>query len=441
MRAHLATVVALAAAITFSLPVAAEEAGGATLVSDIQPDGSSDPQQLTRAGGLVYLTATDGTHGRELWVTDGTTDGTRLVKDIRPGSAGSAPQALTRVGDRLFFTANDGAHGRELWVSDGTAAGTRLVKDLTVGPRGEAENSIVALGDVALFSPGHRDLYRTDGTAKGTRLVRSFLAVDLDDTAMQGNALVFPADDAVWKTDGSSTSTRRISPREVQAHGLTSFRGRVWFMELDYPDIGRLWRSDGTKTGTKVVPDVYAPGDLTVLGDSLYLNASVSMAKAPRLFRSDGTLAGTGPVRPRVRPLPGMVKGAGQLWMAGMSRPMPLPDELWVSDASAAGTTLVMGGAGDWVIGDEVAADFADSVGVDGSMWFSAGPATTTEDEFVVTDTELWRSDGTSAGTSEAADIDPEGSSMPRGFTKLGNAILFSATDGVHGRELWRFDP
>ena len=259
---------------------------------------------------------------------------------------------------------------------------------------------------------------------------------------MKGGTLVFPADDAVWKTDGTTAGTRRISPRGVQAHDLTSFRGRVWFTEFGYPEVPRLWRSDGTKAGTKVVPGVYAPSDLTVLGDSLYLNASASMAKAPRLFRSGGTLVGTGPVRPRVRPLVGMVKGAGQLWMARMSEPMPLPNELWTSDGTATGTTLVIGGAGDWAIGDEVVAGLAfDPVGLDGSIWFPAGPATEVGDEFVMTDTELWRSDGTTAGTVEAVDIDPDGSSTPRGFVKLGDAILFSATDGVHGRELWRFDP
>jgi ELWxxDGT repeat protein len=438
----LATIAAVAVAMFLSLPVAAADAGRATLVSDIRTDGGSDPRQLTRAGGLVYLTAIDGTHGRELWVTDGSTDGTRMVKDIRPGSAGSAPQALTRVGSRLFFTANDGVHGRELWVSDGTAAGTSLVKDLTAGPRGQVDYSITPLGDVALFSPSHRDLYRTDGTTKGTRLVRSFLAVNLDDTAKKGKALVFPAYDAVWKTDGTNAGTRRISPLGVQAHDLTSFRGRVWFTHIGYPEVPQLWRSDGTKAGLEVVPGVYAPMDLTVMGDTLYLNASASASKAPRLFGSDGSVSGTSPVRPRVRPLVGMVKEAGHLWMARMSEPRPLPDELWVSDGTATGTTLVMGGAGDWVIGDEVVAGLAfDGVGTDGSIWFSAGPATEVGDEFVMTDTELWRSDGTTAGTVEAVDIDPDGSSMPRGFVKLGDAILFSATDGAHGRELWRFDP
>lgn len=442
MRAHLATVAAVAA-IVFSLPVAAADGGSATLVSDVRPDGGSDPQQLTRAGGLVYFSANDGTHGRELWVSDGTSDGTALVRDIRPGVASSAPSALTRVGTRVFFSANDGTHGRELWVSDGTAAGTRLVKDVISGPVGQAWLTIADLDGVALFSPDGRDLYRSDGTAQGTRRIHEFVAVNLDDTATKGRVLVFPASDAVWRTDGTSAGTRRISPRPVQAYDLARFHGRVWFTEMGYPEVGRLWRSDGTKAGTKVVPGVHAPTELTVVGDSLYFNASTAASVvAPRLFSSDGTVVGTGPVRPRVRPLAGMVKGAGSLWEARMSRPMPLPDELWVSDGSAAGTTLVMGGDGGWVISDEAGAGLIlDYVGMDGSLWFSAGPAVPTDDELVLTDTELWVSDGTPEGTTEAVDIHPDGSSMPRGFVKLGSAILFSATDGDHGRELWRFEP
>ena len=53
-----------------------------------------------------------------------------LVKDINPGSDGSIPRILTNVGGTLFFAANDGTHGAELWKSDGTAAGTVMVKDI-----------------------------------------------------------------------------------------------------------------------------------------------------------------------------------------------------------------------------------------------------------------------------------------------------------------------
>lgn len=62
--------------------------------------------------------------GDELWKTDGTTAGTMIVKDIKPGTAGSQPDLLTVVGDTLYFRASSGGTGSELWKSDGTETGT-----------------------------------------------------------------------------------------------------------------------------------------------------------------------------------------------------------------------------------------------------------------------------------------------------------------------------
>jgi ELWxxDGT repeat protein len=68
--------------------------------------------------------------GAEMWVSDGTREGTRLLTDINPGPASANPQWLTPMGSRMFFVADDGRHGRELWRSDGTARGTIKLTDL-----------------------------------------------------------------------------------------------------------------------------------------------------------------------------------------------------------------------------------------------------------------------------------------------------------------------
>jgi ELWxxDGT repeat protein len=120
---------------------------GTTLVADIVPGPrGSDPQDITYAVGqqvpspdqvLVYFSAWDPAHGRELWRSNGTAKGTVLVADINPGPASSNPAGIAPVAFTFaMFSANDGAHGREPWTTDGTAAGTALYADLNPGPAG-----------------------------------------------------------------------------------------------------------------------------------------------------------------------------------------------------------------------------------------------------------------------------------------------------------------
>jgi len=98
-------------------------------------------------GGKFYFTARTQAEGVELWSSDGTSGGTQILKDINPGPANGFPLILINFlnlssfqdargnlyGGKIFLSANDGTHGNELWITDGTTARTTMVKDLYAG--------------------------------------------------------------------------------------------------------------------------------------------------------------------------------------------------------------------------------------------------------------------------------------------------------------------
>ena len=77
----------------------------------------------------IVFSGIDTLRGEELWVSDGTNMGTRILKDINVGIRNSKPMKSMRLGSKLLFDANDGIHGREMWVSDGSSIGTFMLTD------------------------------------------------------------------------------------------------------------------------------------------------------------------------------------------------------------------------------------------------------------------------------------------------------------------------
>jgi ELWxxDGT repeat protein len=162
-------------------------------------------RSLRSAGGTLFFLADDGTHGKELWKSDGTTAGTVLVEDIHPGSYDSSYDSdasyLTPVRGRLFFTSRDGLHGPELWTSDGTAAGTVLVEDIHPCARHDPPRSLTAVGRRLLFTADDgvhgRELWKSNGTRTGTSLVKDINLIAPEDAARE------PGHDAVGEGGGS----------------------------------------------------------------------------------------------------------------------------------------------------------------------------------------------------------------------------------------------
>jgi ELWxxDGT repeat protein len=97
------------------------------------------PGTVAAVGERIYFTSEDSTHGLELWTSDGTRDGTRIVRDIAPGRKDSVPYWLTEIdGELHFFAFLRGPNGRApLWKTDGTPAGTVIVQDDFPAPPSE----------------------------------------------------------------------------------------------------------------------------------------------------------------------------------------------------------------------------------------------------------------------------------------------------------------
>jgi len=116
----------------------------ASMVADIcEGPGSSSPRHITYFRRRFFFQADDCQHGVELWVSDTSSSGTYLLKDIRMGLPDSGPSFFTPMQSKLgshresflYFSATDGTYnyplrslegagGSQLWVTDGTAEGT-----------------------------------------------------------------------------------------------------------------------------------------------------------------------------------------------------------------------------------------------------------------------------------------------------------------------------
>jgi ELWxxDGT repeat protein len=405
-------------------------AAGTVEVKDIWPGPErSFPQDLTAVGSTVFFTADDGTHGRELWKSDGTAAGTVLVQDIDPSPEDdyySGPRDLTAVNGTLFFAAADGTHGRELWTSDGTAAGTVLVED--IDPRTEdgyyaGPQYLTEAGGTLFFTAydgtHNRELWKSDGTADGTLLVKDINPGTYDGSygaqlTAVGDTLFFAADDgdtgaALWKSDGSTDCTVLVEDVDPSSYSyvglgnLTAVGGTLFFASSDGSTGSELWESDGTAAGTVLVKDIKPggnsshPSNLTAADGTLFFTAE-SSTTGYELWRSDGTAVGTVLVKD-VNHVANYASYGYELGAVGSTMFFTADDgttgrELWKSDGTGAGTVLVRD------IEPGAYGSYPDDLTAVGSTLFFTAMESTGQ--------ELWKSDGTAAGTVSLTGTTPD---------------------------------
>jgi ELWxxDGT repeat protein len=448
------------------------------LVRDINLGAPTSSPGNFVSGGDLYFTANDGTTGLELWKSYGPTAGTALVQDIFTGTNGASPYSLINVNGTLYFGAADATNGAELWKSNGLAGGTSLVKDINPGVAPSGLNNLTSVFSIFYFTAtdgtNGEELWKSDGTTAGTVLVKDIRTGPLGSAPKNltnvNGTLYFTANNGLtgeelWKSNGTSAGTVLVKdlwtgtyvdpiqgtvPYSSSPSNLINVNGTLYFRGGDPTNGYELWKSDGTTAGTVLVKDINpgvagaSPRYLTNINGMLYFAADDGINGA-ELWKSDGTAAGTVLVKDISTGTSGALLGAdlpnsftnfnGTLFFTAYTSANG--GELWKSDGTNAGTVLVKDinpGTGNSDIYNKL-------VEVNGNLYFSANDGTT--------GAELWKTDGSNAGTVLVQDLFPGvspnpvsggttvNSSTPANLTNANGTLYFSANNGTLGNELW----
>lgn len=205
-------------------PAVAATAGPRTIPGgySLLTDDAVGHELAAKLGNFLFYVGNDPEHGNELWRTDGTARGTKMVVDATPGRESTRFENLYVAGGKVWFSSSRGG----FWASNGTSAGTKKISDTL-----ELEQAVnhPTRSDVALLvaSPldtGNIELYKSSGTAASTSLV--------------GGTEIYPG------TEGS------------YPHNFVELDGYQYF--IGYTSVGyRLLRTDGSTT--EVVNELNQP--------------------------------------------------------------------------------------------------------------------------------------------------------------------------------------
>lgn len=464
-------------------PVHASSEIDLQLVKDITTapaPGRSAPAHFRVNGGALYFNATTPLLGRELYVSDGVD--AQLVADLAPGTASSNATLLGRVsGGRLIVDADDGVQGQQVAVFDPLGATLTPLMPFGVPSSGPRTEPVAQIGAHVLFrtlTDGR--VWTTDGTQAGTVEMTGVISgwnLASRFCSLPGGLALFATTSGgnvrLWRSDGSATGTAVIADlaQDQSFVAAASSAGRCHFL-LGRSGGWSLWRSDGVNTTPVGLQGGATP--LTLAANATRVFVSDRTATQSRIWRSDSSqplasyALGDGGIQALSTVGDRLVYAVPVIQSGGATR-----DAIYASDGATPGTllptpavfpsslsTLRHYRAGNaLVVGSYYYAwridPYAGSITTldRGFMMFDAGDAVEFGGAVVGRgasgdiDDEVWRTDGTPAGTQRLHAIWPanSGTFLVRDYVAShGDALFFTVVDYDNGWQspasLWRSD-
>ena len=379
---------------------------------------------LTAVGDSLFFTANDGVTGRELWRSDGTLTGTSLVRDITGGFASSEFHELVAVAGTLFLTVGP---NNDLWRSDGSETGT-----VPLQQRGE---NLTAVGRTLFYTSSTCDAPSIDAGCQSSvwairdgqalaEQLHMFTGAAVHDLTEMDGMMFFAADDDLWKSDGTPAGTVLVKAALPALQHVTNANGQLFFTS-NINAAYSLWTSDGTERGTTVIQAGLPAIEQVASGADAAMFVTRDADQQYALWRSAGTISTTVQLTAMLTYIDQLVPTTTSMFFVGVDSDGTY---LWKSDGTPSGTMRIMQLNED-AVGDEEADATGDIVPAGSNVFFATSDSAHGR--------ELWKSDGTTAGTTIVQDILPGAeSSFPSFMTATRSRLFLSAADG-QGAELW----
>jgi ELWxxDGT repeat protein len=485
--------------------------GGDKIIQTIQLNGS-----------LLYFFST-ALYGEEIWVSDGTSNGTTMIKDINQATESSinlynfySNELVNSFDDRILLKVNDGFVGEETWQSNGTKNGTEILIDYTkpgsnpsstfppypaffgsllipmtkyngkiyfkvtignyiqinsllsidIASKTESSSvliphgmeSILQLNTKGFVNPGfnytlpiyyydfNSSTFTTLKTFELSKVIARGLSNPFGHTNFQNKIYCIGYDDIylndkkeIWETDGTLANTKKVTFPLLTSEISKIYvnRDKMYIIEGISSSFGKLWYWEGGNSQPVFLRNIdldnYLPNFACKNDDYVYLISKNSLYQISYNLNTVNTIFNLPNANYffnnktsdfyRKAPCPNSF-----LFFLEKRLPNVTTTELWSFNSSTNQVQYLID------ISQCIEATFNDVQIVNNKFYFVNY---TTQDGC-----QIWRSDGTKEGTFMVGPISSKyKNSKPQSLVNLNNELYFSADDGFHGRELWKYNP